>query len=87
MNLTAIASSEWGDSIGAYPIPTTLTNLALKVSVSSLRSGAKLWYATPDNDHGKAHELTYSIGSDTQGTFLTCTLPRLAYWDMVWLEQ
>jgi len=87
INLTTIPSNEWRDSIGAYPVPGTLTNLALKVYYSgSLREGAKLSDASPDRDHGKAHELSYATGSDEHRSFVTATLPELQYWEMLWLD-
>ena len=51
------------------------------------RTGARLWYATPDANHGAATALAYTSGTDTQGAFIQFTLPRLQYWDMLWLEN
>ncbi len=47
----------------------------------------KLWYATPDFNFGAATELTYTNNSDAGGTYVQFVLPRLHYWDMVWLEM
>ena len=88
INLKNTPSNLWRDDQAVYPAPETLTNLALKIPYQGdLRADAKLFYATPDSDHGKAISLNYTAGSDADGTFVACTLPRLQYWDLVWLEQ
>lgn len=88
INLTNTPSSDWRDSIGNYPIPETLVDVPVKVySSDALPEGARLWYASPDRDHGKAQELTYTTGSDEQGTFVTTTVPQLHYWDILWLDM
>jgi dextranase len=87
INLTNTPSSDWRDSIGTYPVPETLTDVPLKIYYSAtLPEGARLWYASPDRDHGNAQELDYTTGSDEQGTFVTLTVPHLQYWDMLWLD-
>ncbi|MBK9713547.1 MAG: glycoside hydrolase family 66 protein [Kouleothrix sp.] len=88
INLKGNRLSFWRDDGAIYPAPEALSDLALKIYYKgSLRAGARLWYASPDSGHGKAHQLTYTTGTDAQGAFVACTVPRLEYWDMIWLEQ
>ncbi len=88
INFTTLKLNHWRDNYANYPAPTPLTDLKVKLYVAEPpRAEAKLWYATPDADHGRAHSLTYTNGSDADGSYITFTLPRLEYWDMVWLEQ
>lgn len=46
-----------------------------------------LYMASPDINHGISTQITYTTGSDTNGNFITFTLPSLKYWDLVWLEN
>jgi dextranase len=78
----------WRDTDGLYPYPDTFTDVAVKIyDIGDLGTEAKLWYASPDDANGKAYELTYTTGTDDQGSFVAFTLPSLQYWAMVWLEQ
>jgi dextranase len=87
INLENNFSNQWRDDNANYPTPDTFNNLPMRIYYSgTLGSGAKLWYATPDFEHGKANQLSFTTGSDTGGNYVSFTLPRLQYWDMVWLE-
>ena len=91
VHLINLANNErdlWRDTDGLYPYPDTLTNLEMKIyDTGNLSTDARVWYASPDDAHGKAYELPYTAGSDGQGAFIAFTLPRMQYWDMVWLEE
>lgn len=88
INLLNTTSNLWRDDQASYPAPETLSDLALRIYYrDELHPDAKLFYATPDSDGGKAIALPYTAGSDADGAFVACTLPRLQYWDLVWLEQ
>ena len=86
INLSSNSSSSWRDTNGTYAMPTTLTNLAVKMYYGG-NGGGKLWWASPDTNFGTATQLTYTNGSDVGGSYVSFTLPSLQYWDMVWLER
>jgi dextranase len=87
INLRNTPSNLWRDDLANYPTPELLNDLPLKIYYDGeLRADAKLYYATPDADHGRAVSLTYTPGADADGAFISCTLPRLHYWDLIWLE-
>lgn len=88
INLKTAKSNLWRDDLAVAPPAEILTDLDVKIYYTGeLPAGARLWYASPDSDHGRAYSLDYTAGADQQGTFVTCTVPRLEYWDMLWLEQ
>jgi dextranase len=88
INLATAKSNLWRDDLAVSPPAEVLTNLEVKIYYTGdLPEGAKLWYASPDTDHGKAQSLIYTRGTDDQGTFVTSTVPQLEYWDMLWLKQ
>jgi len=88
INLKNNRLSLWRDRGAIYPAPDVLENLSVTLHMPTPhRTGARLWYATPDANHGAATALAYTSGTDTQGAFIQFTLPRLQYWDMLWLEN
>lgn len=88
INLKTNRLSLWRDTAANYPAPHVLENLSVTLHLPALpRAGARLRYATPDANQGAATTLEYSTGTDAQGAFVRFTLPRLHYWDMIWLEQ
>ncbi len=88
INLKNNRLSLWRDTGAIYPAPDVLENLSVTLHMPTPhRTGARLWYATPDANHGAATALAYTSGTDTQGAFIQFTLPRLQYWDMLWLEN
>lgn len=66
--------------------PTTTGELTIKMYYTSGSIG-NLYMASPDINHGISTQITYTSGSDTNGNFITFTLPSLKYWDLVWLEN
>ncbi|GGJ47412.1 glycoside hydrolase family 66 protein [Deinococcus roseus] len=81
-------SSKWRDNTASYPVPTVLNNLPIKMYYSgSLASGKTLWVASPDRDHGKAYNVSYTQGADSGGKYVSFTVPSLKYWTMAYLER
>ena len=87
INLLNNSSSAWRDNYGTNRFPSTYTQLSLKMYYSGDLAGGKLRYATPDYNSGAATELSYTNGADAVGNYVETTLPRLQYWDMLWLEM
>jgi dextranase len=44
-----------------------------------------VFVASPDVDHGAAHELAAIAGTDQRGSYVSFTVPSLEYWDLIWL--
>lgn len=88
INLTGNSASTWRDEDAKYVAPPAYKNLPVKLYYQgSITPGtSRLMYATPDFDHGKPYALSYTAGSDAGGNFIRFTLPRLWYWDLVYLE-
>lgn len=86
VNLLANTSTRWRDDNGTYATPPTLTNVAAKLYYEGTIGDCALHVASPDVDGGQAATLATTKGSDAAGQYLAFTLPRLAYWDMLWLD-
>ena len=86
VNLLNNTSDSWGDANGTCPAPPTETNLPVKMYYSGTIAGGRLFCATPDSDFGTAAELSFTVGSDGGGNYINYTVPKLQYWDMIWLE-
>lgn len=95
INLCNQTSVDSQDRYGLEVAPTTYTNVAVKMYYANGATGTgagtigaanRLWFASPDLNHGAPLNIAYSKGSDGGGTFITFTLPSLQYWSMVWLE-
>lgn len=88
INLMNNTSTKWRDDNADYPAPNVQTNIPVKIYYDgTLPSNAKVWLATPDFENGKANSLPYSKGSDSQGNYISLTVPKLYYWDMLWIEK
>jgi hypothetical protein len=65
--------------------PPVQTNITLRYYVDDTVSGVYL--ASPDLDFGRTSSLPYASGQDARGRFVEFTVPRLDYWDMVYLKR
>ncbi len=86
VNLLNNPSAIWRDVNATYPVPSTLANLVVKMYYRGPLGGGRLWYASPDSNHGSPTQLSYTSGADSGGSYVDFTLPQLQYWDMIWLE-
>ncbi len=86
VNLLNNTSTSWKDANGTYSAPPTQTNLPVKMYYTGTIADGCLFYATPDSDFGTASELSFTTGSDGGGNYINFIVPRLEYWDMIWLE-
>jgi len=90
VNFTALNSAQMGDvqdPNGNYPAPTAVSNLTVKMYVTTGGTLGNLYWASPDVQHGAPQQISYSTGSDSNGSYVTFAVPSLAYWDVVWLEN
>ena len=86
INLTAENNINWIDSDGTYPAPTEQKEFAVKYYCET-SSVAHVRVASPDVNGGEFAKLDFKTGSDSEGDFVTFTVPRLEYWDMILVES
>ena len=65
----------------ANPVPQTNIVLNVRPDINIRR----VFLATPDDDLGRLHELPLQTGSDAAGNYVTFTIPRLEFWNLVML--
>ena len=63
----------------ANPVPQT--NIALRVRTGG--NVGHIWLATPDDGLGRPRFLPFQPGRDAAGGYVTFTIPRLEFWDLV----
>jgi hypothetical protein len=86
VNLLNNWSTEWRDAWGQYPQPPTIENKLMKIYLNVGVGTGKVWWASPDVNHGRATELPFITGHDDGGAYVEFVLPRLEFWSMVWVE-
>jgi hypothetical protein len=67
--------------------PTFQTNLATKVYIGNDETITDIYVASPDLDGGLTEELSFTTGSDSQGKYVSFTIPELQYWDMIYMAR
>jgi len=85
INLLGTAHVSWRDSDATQQAPTAVENLGVKYYYSG--AAGKVYVTSPDVDAGRPRELAAHRGSDTGGKYVRFTLPRLAYWSVVFLPK
>jgi dextranase len=84
VNLTGSRIKRWRDTDATQLEPPLLTGLGVKL-YHSLGGTPRVFVASPDVDHGAAHELAAIPGADRRGSYVSFTVPSLEYWDLIWL--
>lgn len=85
INLLGESSNNWRDTNADYPAPLEQTNIAVKYYYQGEVSSVT--WASPDYANGSSFPLSYTTGSDTDGNYVSFTLPKLSYWDMVYIGK
>lgn len=85
--LTSANMTDVSDLTASAKAPTVLSSVSVKMYYPSGDTLGSLYIASPDISHGVPSKLTYSTGSDANGTFITFVVPKLNYWDMIFLED
>lgn len=75
----------WRDAGKATP--PTLTNLAVKYYIGSDENPTSVSVASPDSAHGASSSLSYTVGTDSNGRYLSFTVPQLQNWDMIYINR
>lgn len=84
VNLLGLTDTAWADTNATQKTPTVATNLTLKYY--TVRPVHAAFVASPDFATVRAQSVAFSTGNDAGGTYVTVTLPRLEYWDMVYFK-
>ena len=85
INLTGERNTAWRDANADYPPPTLQTDVTIKYYCGSGTVTQAHW-ASPDVEGGKSMALPYRMGADGGGRYVQFTVPRLAYWDLIYLS-
>jgi dextranase len=88
INLVGNTSTAWRDEDASYRTPPEFRKLKVRFYYAGtiVPGTSRLMMASPDYDHGQSVELPYEAGSDSAGQYVDFTLPRLFYWDLIYLE-
>ena len=86
INLLDATSDNWMDTNATQPAPTSQTNVQIKYYYTGTSEPSSVDVASPDSMGGQAQSLQFATGTDSKGSYVTFTLPSLAYWDMVWVN-
>lgn len=75
---------EWRNSANQ---PVFKSNLATKIYIGDNETISHVYVASPDLNHGETEELTFTSGTDSNGKYVSFTLPDLKYWDMIYMDK
>ena len=67
--------------------PPTQTNMAVKYYIGPNENPTAVHVASPDTAHGVSTSLSYTVGTDTNGRYISFTVPTLNNWDMVYIDR
>lgn len=80
INFANAVHLNWRDTDGNQTTPAAITGAAIELTYGGIAS--KVWIASPDDNNGVPHQLSFVQKGDT----LKFILPDLKYWDMVVIE-
>lgn len=83
INLTSEQDTNWRNATTA---PTAKNNLSVKYYYTNDRTVAGVYVASPDYNACLSENLSYTLGSDSTGHYIMFTVPKLEYWDMVFIK-
>jgi hypothetical protein len=67
--------------------PPTQSNLAVKYYIGPDETPTAVHVASPDSAHGTSTSLSYTLGTDSNGRYISFTVPSLQNWDMVYIDR
>ncbi|MBN1766316.1 MAG: carbohydrate-binding protein [Sedimentisphaerales bacterium] len=67
--------------------PAVQQDIPVKLRLGPDADVTGVYLASPDSDGGILHSIPYTLGSDSQGDYVSITVPRLEYWDMIYVER
>lgn len=86
INLLGINYSNWRDDLGKCNMPTVKDNFTLKYYIGKANI-KNVYLASPDINDGSLQKLNYTNRRDNKGDYLEIHIPKLMYWDMVYIEK
>ncbi|WMJ22508.1 glycoside hydrolase family 66 protein [Paludicola sp. MB14-C6] len=84
INLTGENDTEWRNATNT---PVMKNNMAVKYYVGPNANISNVYVASPDYNQCISQELTFTTGVDDKGTYVSFTVPKLEYWDMIYLKR
>ena len=85
INLLGSNDPHWRDVMMTRPEPPSLQNL--QVQVSSPETIRSVGWASPDFEGGQFHSIPFQVRKDGKSTWIEFTLPKLQYWDTIFIEN
>lgn len=67
--------------------PVILQNVPVKLRLGPNANIQGVHVASPDNNSCIMQPIPYTLGTDSQGDYVSIILPRLEYWDMIYIER
>jgi len=67
--------------------PTVQQNIPVKLRLGPDADIAGVYFASPDHNSCIMQPIPYALGVDSQGDYVSVTLPSLEYWDMIYIER
>ncbi len=67
--------------------PPTQSNLAVKYYIGPDETPTAVHVASPDRNNDATTSLSYSIGTDSSGRYISFTVPTLNAWDMIYIDR
>lgn len=86
INLLGMRRPAWRDDGANYDAPSAQKDLKLNYTVKQGKI-KDVYLASPDFNGGKSVKLKYTTKSGGDGTQLQINIPKLQYWDMVYIEK
>jgi dextranase len=86
INLTSTKSADWRDDGGNDPMPAAQMNIDVRYFCGP-ESVKSISWASPDNGQCKLKTLLFKSGVENGKQYVEFTLPELAYWDMIYLDE
>ncbi len=85
INLIGERNTAWKDDNADYPPPTPQTDVTVKYYCGRGAVGG-VNLASPDAEGGRSTALSYRTGADGAGRYVQFTVPRLNYWDLIYIR-
>ncbi|WP_069649068.1 glycoside hydrolase family 66 protein [Caloranaerobacter ferrireducens] len=84
INLTNENDTQWRNPTNQ---PIFKNNINIKYYIGPNANITGVYVASPDFNQCVTQSLQYSIGSDSNGYYVSFTVPKLEYWDMIYIKR